>query len=56
MARKKMHKPKMPSETKGVAGLATVIKFAIELKMYNEASGLTQEHKPEKLTGIALQI
>ena len=39
MESKSVYKPKMPQESKGLSGLAAIIKYAIELKMYEEATG-----------------
>jgi hypothetical protein len=38
-SRRKNKKPKMPHIKNNVAGLASIIKYAIELKMYEEATG-----------------
>ena len=52
-----MKPPVPPKIDQGVRGLAAVLKYALELKYYEEAVQSTDpNHKPEKLTGIAAQI
>ena len=50
-------RPTMPEIGNGIGGLAAVLKYAIEVKMWKEAMRISDPaQKPEKLTGIALHI
>ena len=54
---KALFKPKMPELSEGVSGLAAIIKYAIELKMFEEANGQSNKFtQKEKLTGIAKKM
>jgi hypothetical protein len=52
------HPPKCPEiiSGQGIKGVAVLLKFLVERKVYNQAIGIEENETKEKLTGIAERI